>query len=77
MNKSIRSTLSIIILLVISIACTQQEQPARIETLFDDGWKFQLGDVQGAEMPSFNDDNWRSIDLPHDWSIEDLPNQES
>jgi len=39
-------------------------------TLFDDSWKFQLGDVKGAESFSFNDKSWRSLDLPHDWSIE-------
>jgi beta-galactosidase len=76
LSKSIRLILSIILLLLVSVACKQQNQPARIESLFDDGWKFQLGDVQGAEMPSFNDIAWRSLDLPHDWSIEDLPNQE-
>ena len=32
--------------------------------------------MPGAEIPSFNDDNWRILDLPHDWSIENLPNQE-
>jgi beta-galactosidase len=29
-------------------------------------------------MPSktdYNDSKWRKVDLPHDWSIEDLPNQ--
>ncbi|MCF8357900.1 MAG: DUF4982 domain-containing protein [Prolixibacteraceae bacterium] len=76
LNKSFRSILSIILFLIVSVACKQQNQPARIETLFDDDWKFQLGDVQGAEMPSFNDSGWRSLDLPHDWSIEDLSNQE-
>ncbi len=44
---------------------------------FDTGWKFFRGDIDGAEKPSFNDQSWRNIDLPHDWSIEKLPNQES
>ncbi|HZZ20451.1 MAG TPA: glycoside hydrolase family 2 TIM barrel-domain containing protein [Opitutaceae bacterium] len=43
---------------------------ARQTDLFDFGWKFQLGDAPGAENPSFNDSSWRSLDLPHDWSIE-------
>lgn len=63
-------------LLPLFIAC-QQQKPARIEILFNNDWKFQLGDVQGAESASFNDDSWRTLDLPHDWSIENLPNQES
>ena len=31
--------------------------------------------LTGAENPGFDDSNWRKIDLPHDWSIEDLPGQ--
>lgn len=57
-------------------SCVQQKQ-ARIETLFNDDWKFQLGDIEGAAMPSFDDNNWRILDLPHDWSIEALPDQEA
>ena len=42
-------------------------------TLFDSDWRFYRGGVQGAEMPGFDDSKWRKVDLPHDWSIEDLP----
>ena len=37
---------------------------------FDPGWKFHLGDLTGAESTNFADHNWRTLDLPHDWSIE-------
>jgi beta-galactosidase len=37
---------------------------------FDKGWHFHLGDVNGAENPAMNDNAWRALDLPHDWSIE-------
>ncbi len=47
------------------------------EILFDPGWKFHRGGAQGAERPAFDDSEWRQIDLPHDWSIEDLPGTES
>jgi beta-galactosidase len=47
------------------------------ENLFDSGWRFHLGGAQGAENPSFDDSKWRKIDLPHDWSIEDLPGTNS
>jgi len=40
---------------------------------FDTNWKFFRGDIAGAELPDFDDYNWRNLDLPHDWSIEDLP----
>lgn len=44
----------------------------RSEILFDAGWRFSLGDPEGAEQTVFNDSGWRNIDLPHDWSIEDI-----
>lgn len=40
---------------------------------FDAGWRFLRGDAVGAEQPAFGDSDWRLLDLPHDWSIEDLP----
>ncbi|MGO9337842.1 MAG: glycoside hydrolase family 2 TIM barrel-domain containing protein [Terracidiphilus sp.] len=43
------------------------------ERSFDDGWRFNRGDAPGAEDPAFNDLAWRKLDLPHDWSIEDVP----
>ena len=45
--------------------------------LFDSGWRFHYGGAQGAEDPAFDDSQWRKIDLPHDWSIEDLPGTDS
>jgi beta-galactosidase len=38
--------------------------------LFDFGWRFHLGATPSAETPAFDDSSWRSVDLPHDWSIE-------
>ncbi|MBN2730680.1 MAG: DUF4982 domain-containing protein [Bacteroidales bacterium] len=70
------SILAFLFLLVVSIACKQQKQLTRIESLFDDNWKFHLGDIEGAALSSFDDHGWRKLDLPNDWSIENLPNQE-
>lgn len=39
---------------------------------FDQDWLFHRGDISGAENPAFDDSRWRRLDLPHDWSIEDL-----
>ena len=50
-------------------------QAQRIHTLFDASWKFHRGDMSNASGENFNDQNWRSLNLPHDWSIEDLPGQ--
>jgi beta-galactosidase len=39
-------------------------------TLFNTDWKFIHADPKGAESPTFNDTTWRTLNLPHDWSIE-------
>ncbi|MBZ5623544.1 MAG: DUF4982 domain-containing protein [Acidobacteriia bacterium] len=46
------------------------EPPARIRDSFDFGWKFFKGDAPGAQEPAFADAHWRTLDLPHDWSVE-------
>ncbi len=47
-----------------------QTQPPRERLLFDHDWRFLLGDPAAAESPSFDAAAWRTLDLPHDWSIE-------
>ncbi|WP_216388605.1 sugar-binding domain-containing protein [Arcanobacterium phocae] len=37
---------------------------------FNTGWKFKLGEEKGAESPEYSDAQWRILDLPHDYSIE-------
>ena len=37
---------------------------------FDPAWRFHLGDVAGAQELAFADSGWRTLDVPHDWSIE-------
>lgn len=37
---------------------------------FNFGWKFYKGDILDAQKTDFVDENWRELDLPHDWSIE-------
>ncbi len=45
-------------------------QSPRERRLFDDGWRFRLGDVAQGQSPALADQDWRQVDLPHDWSIE-------
>ena len=45
--------------------------------LFDDDWTFYKGGLLGAEKVNLDDSKWRRVDLPHDWSIEDLPGTNS
>jgi len=37
---------------------------------FDANWRFLKSDAPGAEQPAFDDASWRTLNLPHDWSIE-------
>src|SRR5665647_1856867 len=34
-------------------------------------WQFNLGDIKDAEKVDFNAEKWRTLDLPHDWTIEE------
>lgn len=48
-----------------------QSQPAgRLHENFDEGWKFFKGEREGSQAVAFDDNAWRKLDLPHDWSIE-------
>jgi len=63
---------------------------AREISSFNEGWKFarfgampdgtEKAEPAGLEMPAVNDNDWRTLNLPHDWGIEgpfraDLPNR--
>ncbi len=37
---------------------------------FNANWKFYLGNDSNAINPTYNDAKWRTLSLPHDWSIE-------
>lgn len=47
------------------------------EYSFDEGWLFHRGDVAGGEGVSLDDSQWRQVNVPHDWSIEDIPGTNS
>jgi beta-galactosidase len=65
-NRFVLTTGLLIIVLHLSAG-----QPSGRETQnFNSNWKFAKGDQPGAEKTEFNESAWRTIDLPHDWSIE-------
>jgi beta-galactosidase len=47
-----------------------KQAPARYHLLMDRDWRFFLGDDKDASGVAYNDNAWRLLDLPHDWSIE-------
>ena len=57
--------------LVALTGCTSsQNDNTRQRTSFNDNWRFSLGDVEGASVFTFDDSEWRQLNLPHDWAIE-------
>lgn len=52
-------------------AFTLHGQDARTVS-FDADWRFKKESLVGAEKPTYTDAGWRKLDVPHDWSIEDL-----
>ncbi|QKJ28505.1 DUF4982 domain-containing protein [Mucilaginibacter mali] len=60
----------IYILCFLLISGFANAQNARKTESFNAGWKFYLGDEPNAKEAAFNDSKWRSLNLPHDWSIE-------
>lgn len=42
----------------------------RVRMSIDFDWKFFKEDISGAEKVTFNDSDWESVNIPHDWSIE-------
>lgn len=77
-NPRIRS-LSLIVLTIVSaislIEAKTISNPAppassRLIQSFDADWRFLKGDVQNAEKAEFNDSAWKTVNAPHDWSIE-------
>jgi beta-galactosidase len=54
-----------------SFAFAPNESDApRIRESFDFGWKFGRGDFLDAHQVEFPDSSWKTVALPHDWSIE-------
>lgn len=62
----------LILLLGLSfISCVAElNDETRQRTSIDFDWKFYLGEQKNAPLESYDDTNWRVLDVPHDWSIE-------
>jgi beta-galactosidase len=54
---------------IICFSCSFQEK-ARNTIDFTENWKFYLGDDLYASNTAYEDGQWRTLNLPHDWSIE-------
>ena len=63
---------TLLFLLILALSACKQNKKQRVipDTLIDFDWKFHLGDVSNGHAPELNTASWRTVDLPHDWSIE-------
>ena len=82
MKRTLRSSIICLGFLLgfATLAVAQNGSPARES--FNGGWKFikysnaynETSSVnrepEGLQLPSVNDNSWRSLDVPHDWAIE-------
>jgi beta-galactosidase len=68
---NLKNSIFPLISLFLSISCSNSV--TQRESAFNTGWKFFRGDVENAQLAGFDDTAWRTLDLPHDYSIEDLP----
>jgi len=71
MNRKI-FTLFLLLQIVLLSGFAQTNKPGsgRETRLFNENWKFFKGDQADAFQPTFSDKDWRTVELPHDWSVE-------
>ena len=68
--------LVILLSLMFSYTANSQNKESERDRLFNNGWKFIRDSIPGAEQPGFDDSKWMKADLPHDYSIMNLPGKE-
>jgi beta-galactosidase len=56
-------------LLFVSIWAMANPRPGKT-IAFGELWRFHLGDISDGQRPDLDDSKWRSLNVPHDWSIE-------
>lgn len=68
-----------ILLAVITVQCIRDQNYSMTDRhrIFNEDWKFIRDSIVGAEEPGFDDSQWSGVDLPHDWSIADLPGEDT
>ena len=45
------------------------QDKVRAEFSLEKNWRFHKGDVDKAQLESFNDSKWETVTVPHDWAI--------
>ena len=65
-----KKLLTTIALLCAALLGGGETQAQRTVELLNFGWKFHAGNIANAESLTYDDDNWRVVNLPHDFQIE-------
>jgi beta-galactosidase len=69
--------LSALIIFFAGCADNKRNEMSERDRLFNSGWKFLQDSIyNGQEKNEYDDTQWLSVDLPHDWSIRPLTGQE-
>lgn len=69
LKKKLLTVCGLLLLLGMTTA-VQAQTGSGGSKLFDDGWYFHKGDIAGGLYGGAAGTAWRSVQLPHDWSIE-------
>jgi len=77
LHKSVLRKGAIAIALLFLVACASTKKESRIVADFNSDWNFKLGDYPTAIQANFDANDWRTLDLPHDWSIEGAFNKDN
>lgn len=68
--KTTRLLVLLSLCLVSSLFAQAAKEDVRVSQLLNFGWKFYLGEVRDGQSVTCNNANWRVLDLPHDFQIE-------
>ena len=77
-RKFIKTVILIQLLLIVCVSkTTAQNLDSKRKQRFNLDWRFSLGDSPDYSVVDFNDNSWRKLSLPHDWSIEGKSEKEN
>mgnify|MGYP003635857542 CR=1 FL=1 len=65
-----KKVIVVVMFIFMLASCKSPEIQNRLRKSFNEGWLFEKSKDSLALKVAYNDANWRSLSLPHDWAIE-------